>query len=300
MERSIWKEKGKIYMKKYIFSTILLILTIGTLCGCILPKEEELVTSPIVEAYQREDFKTATVERGDLTNVVAVDCVVLGINEKVLSFDVEDKAFKGVYVKQGDHVEANAIVAELVADGLTSVNLMKLRSPISGTVTYAMDVKNGEKSIINKKVVVVNSGSSYYLIAQSPYWEQFSTGQVHNVRFKEGVFAATVIEPEEIGMERLQHTGEENEVYPVYFRIDDASAYLYSDLRGTISITLGEEKDVLYIPASAVTTINDKEVVYYEDEDGIRNVKYIETGLEANGKIEVKDGLNEGDKIILE
>lgn len=287
-------------MKKNVFSIILLILTMGTFCGCILPKEEELMTSPIVEAYQREDFKTATVERGDLINVVDVDCAVLGINEKVLSFELEDKAFKGVYVKAGDYVEANAVVAELVADGLSSVNLMKLRTPISGRVTYAMDVKNGEKSIINKKVVVVNSGSAYYLIAQTPYWENFNTGEVHNIKFKEGTFSATVIDPEEIGLERLQHTGEENEVYPIYFRIDDMSKFLYSDLRGTISLTLGEVKDILYIPASAVTTINDREVVYFEDEKGIRNVKYIETGLEANGKIEVKDGLSEGDKIILE
>lgn len=287
-------------MKRKVFSALLLAGIMGTLSGCILPKEEELVTSPIVEAYQREEFKTATVERGDLVNVAEIDCVVLGVNEKVLSFEVEDKAYKGVYVKAGDSVEPNTVVAELVADGLTTANLLKLRTPIGGRVTYAMDVKNGEKSIINKKVVVVNSGAAYYLIAQTEHWDKFAAGEVYNVKFKEGDFSATVIEPEEIGFERLKHTGEEKEVYPVYFRIDDFSKNLYSDLRGTLSITLGEVKDVLYIPASAVTTINDKEVVYYEDEKGIRNVKYIETGLEAGGKIEVKDGLNEGDKIILE
>lgn len=287
-------------MKKYFFSAVFLVITIGSLCGCILPKEEELVTSPVVEAYQREDFKTATVERGDLINQAEVNCVVLGINEKVLSFEVEDKAYKGVYVKAGDYVEANTVVAELVADGLSTANLMKLRSPFAGRVTYAMEVRNGEKSVVNKKVVVINSGSAYYLIAQTEYWEKFTTGQVYNVKFKEGTFAATVIEPEEIGMERLQHTGEENEIYPVYFRIDDTSAFLYSDLRGTITLTLGEVKDVLYIPSSAITTINDRKVVYYEDEKGIRNVKYIETGLEANRKTEVTSGLEEGDKIILE
>lgn len=287
-------------MKKRFCSMVFLLGLMTTMCGCILPKEEELVTSPIVEAYQREDFKTATVERGDLINRVDVSCAVLGINEKVLSFELDDKAYKGVYVKQGDYVEANTVVAELVADGLSSVNLMKLRTPISGRVTYAMDVKNGEKSVINKKVVVVNGGSAYYLIAQTEYWEQFTTGEVYNVKFKDATLPATVIAPEEIGMERLEHSGEENEVYPVYFRIDDMTTYLYSDLRGTIVLTLGEVKDVLYIPTSAVTTINDREVVYYEDENGIRNVKYIETGLNANGKTEVKSGLNEGDKIILE
>ena len=108
-------------MKRKVFSLVFLVMTVGCLWGCILPKEEELITTPVVEAYQREDFKTATVERGDLTNIVEVDCVVLGINEKVLAFDLEDKSFKGVYVKAGDYVEANTVVAELVADGLSSV-----------------------------------------------------------------------------------------------------------------------------------------------------------------------------------
>ena len=268
--------------------------------GCILPKEEELVTTPIVEAYVHDDFKTTTVKRGDLVDEQKVDCIVMGINEKALAFDVEDKGYRGVYVKKGDMVEANTVVAELIADGLTNPTALTLRAPFSGLVTYALEVQEGEKSVINKRIVIVNNGSAYYLNAQTQYWELFHAGDVYNIKIDGSVYSATVIEPEEINTERLAHTDEENEVYPVYFRIDDMSALLYSDLRGTINIVLGEKKDVLYVPASAVTTINDEVIVYYEDEDGIRNVKHIETGLEANGKIEVVSGLNEGDTIILE
>lgn len=287
-------------MKKQIISSMALLLCV-MVSGCILPKEEELVTTPIVEAYEHDDFKTTTVKRGDLVDEQQIDCMVLGINEKSLSFDVEDKSYRGVYVKAGDMVEADTIVAELVSDGLT-VNLLslKLKAPFSGLVTYALEVQEGEKSIINKRIVTINNGSAYYLVAQTQYWEYLHAGEVYNVKIGGGIYPATVIEPEEINTERLAHTGEENEIYPVYFRIDDMSAYLYSDLRGTFSIILGEKKDTLYVPASAVTTINDEVIVYYEDEDGVRNVKPVETGLEANGKIEIVSGLKEGDTIILE
>lgn len=287
-------------MKKQIISGTALLLCV-MMSGCILPKEEELVTTPVVEAYEHDDFKTTTVKKGDLIDEQEIDCVVLGINEKSLAFDVEDKSYRGVYVKAGDHVEANTVVAELVSDGLTA-NLMalKLRAPFSGLVTYALEVQEGEKSIINKRIVTINNGSAYYLLAQTKYWEEFQAGDVHEIKISGKSYQATVIEPEEIGMERLMHTGEEDEVYSVYFKIDDMSACLYSDLRGTLKITLGEKKDALYIPASAVTTVNDEVIVYYEDADGIRNIKHIETGLEANGKIEVVSGLSEGDVIILE
>ena len=284
--------------RQIIFGTALLLCVM--MSGCILPKEEELVTTPIVEAYAHDDFKTTTVKKGDLVDEQKVDCTVIGINEKSLAFEVEDKGYRGVYVKQGDMVEASTVVAELISDGLTNPMSLKLRAPFSGMVTYALEVQEGEKSIINKRIVTINNGSAYYLVAQTQYWELFQTGEVYDIKIDGKVYPATVIDPEEIGAERLMHTDEENEVYPVYFRIDDMSAYLYSDLRGTISITLGEKKDALYVPASAVTTINDEVIVYYEDEDGIRNIKHIETGLEADGKIEVISGLQEGDTIIIE
>lgn len=286
-------------MKRQIISGMALFLCV-MISGCILPKEEELVTTPIVEAYEHDDFKTTTVKKGDLVDEQQIDCMVLGINEKSLAFDIEDKSYRGVYVKAGDMVEADTVVAELVSDGLTNLMALKLRAPFSGMVTYALEVQDGEKSIINKRIVTINNGSAYYLIAQTQYWEQFHAGEVYNVKIGGGIYPATVIEPEEINTERLAHTGEENEVYPVYFRIDDMSAYLYADLRGTFNITLGEKKDALYVPASAVTTINDQVIVYYEDEDGVRNMKPVETGLEANGKIEIVNGLKEGDTIILE
>lgn len=286
-------------MKEKLISIILFIASIS-LCGCILPKEEELVTTPVIEAYEHDDFKTTKVKKGDLVDKQEIECTVLNINEKSLSFNVEDKSYKGIYVKEGDIVEANTVVAELVADGLTAPTALKLRAPFAGKITYCAEIHEGEKSIKNKRIVTINQGDAYYLSAVTKYWDNFKTGETYDIRFVDKSYPATVIEPEEIGVERYAHTGEVDEEYPIYFKIEDMSACLYSDLCGYISIILGEEKDALYVPSSAVTTINDKEVVFYEDKDGVRNVKHIKTGLKTSGKTQVISGLSEGEVIILE
>lgn len=68
-----------------------------------------------------------------------------------------------------------------------------------------------------------------------------------------------------------------------------------------VKYTEGEEKqavDVPVVPLSAVYTYEGRSFVYILDEDGKKRECYIEVGLSDDTKVEVKDGLKEGDKII--
>ena len=65
------------------------------------------------------------------------------------------------------------------------------------------------------------------------------------------------------------------------------------------SLVLEEKKDVLSIPKSAVHYAGENAYVYYFDEEGNRQIKEIEVGLQANSKMEVVSGLAEGDEVIL-
>ena len=56
--------------------------------------------------------------------------------------------------------------------------------------------------------------------------------------------------------------------------------------------------NALVVPAKAVTTVAGQTVVYYVDEDGLRAYKPVETGLAANGMVEILSGLEEGEAII--
>ena len=49
-----------------------------------------------------------------------------------------------------------------------------------------------------------------------------------------------------------------------------------------------------------MTTVNDRKIVYVEDENGIRGVRDVETGLVTDKYIEIVSGLKEGDSVIVE
>jgi len=40
--------------------------------------------------------------------------------------------------------------------------------------------------------------------------------------------------------------------------------------------------------------------VYFQDEEGMKNIKRVETGLVADGMVEIVSGLTDGDSVILQ
>lgn len=67
---------------------------------------------------------------------------------------------------------------------------------------------------------------------------------------------------------------------------------------GTMQLTLDSRKDVLRIPASALNSADDKHYVYVADEDNMRQIRWVETGLFGDDSVEILSGLEEGEKVI--
>ena len=53
------------------------------------------------------------------------------------------------------------------------------------------------------------------------------------------------------------------------------------------------------IPEDAVTLANGEPIVYYQNEEGVKAYKSIVIGLAADDRVEVVDGLSEGDSVIV-
>lgn len=277
------------------FATILL-----TGCG-IFPKEEELQKTPIIQAYEQEPFEKVQVQKGELKLYEKITAVCMNLGEKQYTFSVDDMAFKGIYVTQGQKVSAGTLLAELAGDAAgTNASQLQLVAENDSTVTFVKELSEGEKSISGQIVVTTNSTQGYYLNAFTKYWKKFERGEQINLRVRGKEYAATIMNAEDLGLSpsvRPENPEEESEVY---FHIADQEAYLQSGDSGEFSLLVEEKQDVLYIPKGAVTMVNDKKIVYVEDKDGIRSVKYIETGLETDRYVEVTSGLEEGDSIIVE
>ena len=75
---------------------------------------------------------------------------------------------------------------------------------------------------------------------------------------------------------------------------------LESGNTGAVNVVLDERKGVLYTLAEAVKTANGQRIVYCLDENGMKIMKNVETGLEAGEWIEIVSGLEEGDSVVLD
>lgn len=272
------------------------------LTGCgIFPKEAELQKTPIIQAYEQEPFDMVQVQRGQLKLYEEINAVCMNLGEKQYTFDVNDMAFKGIYVTCGEQVKAGTVLAELAGEASSAgTSKLQLIAENDSTVTFVRELDESEKSISGQIIVVTNSNQGYYLNAFTKYWDKFKKGDQMVMRIRGKEYTATVVMAEDLGLSPSVRPEDSEEASEVYFYIEDQEAYLQSGDSGQFSLLVDEKQDVLYIPKGAVTTVNDKKIVYVENKDGIRSVQEIETGLETDRYVEVVSGLQEGDSIIVE
>lgn len=282
-----------------------LCLSMGLLSGCgIFPKEEELQRTPIIQAYEQEPFRKVQVQKGELKQYEKLDVVCMSLGEKRYSFSVNDMAYKGIYVKNGDYVKAGTLLADLIEtnSGLQATNTgsMKLIAEEDGKVTFVKGLEQGERSVSGQIVVTTNSREGFFLSASTKYWDRFTAGQEVTIRIRGKEYTAVVVEAQVLGIESPMRPSNPEEESAVYFHLTDESAYLQSGDSGEINLLVSEKENVLYIPNRTVTTVNDRKIVYVEDENGIRGVRDVETGLVTDKYIEIVSGLKEGDSVIVE
>lgn len=69
---------------------------------------------------------------------------------------------------------------------------------------------------------------------------------------------------------------------------------------GTITVVEDSRQDVLTIPIEAVKNASEgRHYVYVLSEEGMREVRWVETGLYGDTLVEIQSGLSEGEKVIL-
>ena len=87
-------------------------------------------------------------------------------------------------------------------------------------------------------------------------------------------------------------------VYATDVSIEGANDALKTGMTGKVKIIISELEDVLYIPIQSVVTVDDKEVCYVKT-DGRTDKREVETGLFNENFVEIKSGLTEGEKVLL-
>lgn len=87
----------------------------------------------------------------------------------------------------------------------------------------------------------------------------------------------------------------------LYFSLPEEydSSVIEAGTRGSMEVILGRSENVLTVPSRAVYMAEDGAYVYVTGEGGVREVRWIETGLYGDDSVEIKDGLKQGEMVIV-
>jgi RND family efflux transporter MFP subunit len=87
-------------------------------------------------------------------------------------------------------------------------------------------------------------------------------------------------------------------VYPVVILVTETSEMLKPMMPAQVSIMLDEQKNVMRVPAQAVSLRDGVAQCFVKKEDGIHERK-VTTGLAGSAHVEIKDGLKEGEEVLV-
>ena len=228
-----------------------------------------------------EENRTLELQRQQLLNADAAT-----IQQVNAQFDLQKKALQ-------DEKE----IAQMTLEECKSrISARQLRANFDGTVTYARNIKPGDRSVAGDRVVTVEDSVASIFKAETKYWASVVPGESYTITIKNDSYRAVAVSEKELGIAETEKL--EDVSAPVYLKLVDAAPQLEDGDRGMLELVLETREAVLMVPETAVAKAFGKTVVYYEDENGLKSYKNVEIGLTADGMTEILFGLTEGECVI--
>lgn len=206
--------------------------------------------------------------------------------------DIADYMQQNEYRRE-DYRDAITLDQQQLDQIKADVRRSKLYAGISGTVTIVKDHLEGSTSVRNEVVMQVKDNEERFFSAKDmKYKDYVQEGRQLTMNVVAGPGKGTyVVEPYKM----------ESWTDQMFFSLADGDEGVIFDMgdTGTVTIVLEERTNVLTLPAEAVHGADAKWYVYVLNEEGARDVKWIEVGVMGNGLAEIVSGLEEGEKVIL-
>lgn len=140
---------------------VLLALTCMLTTSCsLLPEEETFSTAPLIREYEREEFKLAYAERGDMVLTEKISCTYMPVQTEILRYEVGGIYFDEVFVEVGDSVEVGQLLAQLNLSGIEE-NIESSRQQIKKlNIRIAALEENRSLALERKRIQMKGSTSS--------------------------------------------------------------------------------------------------------------------------------------------
>ena len=271
----------------------------------------EVLARQDVEEYEElilEEKHAIEMQQLALSQLEEMQTLDLGLMEKNYNFQDEETRDGETYRLNKERTEQ--MYKEQIEDCQDAILIHTMRlqeyekyvkegtliAPASGVVVNSEPNLIGTISKPSEDVVTMIANEALIFTSKEVEKEKyFEPGQIYEVTVGTGEAQRNI---EVTLMENPN--AEEQAVKEMYFSLITPDLKLDTGAPGTIWISLEEKKDVLYLPNLAVRTSGDKSYVYTMSDSGIRNINYVTTGISDREKIEIVEGLEEGQYVLLE
>ena len=187
------------------------------------------------------------------------------------------------------HIE-NMRLAQMKSDQASR----NLYAPMDATVTYAREITVGQKSVAGEAIIMLADMTNNMFTVTGDQAAYFEVGETVTIEVSENELEAYVMDAAALGLAQ-----EEGGTQIAYLKLVTPDPTLKNGIKGTVNMLLDSRTDTLYVEKEAVQTAGGKRFVYMLNEDGLRVMQDVTTGLENKDYIEITSGLSEGDSVIL-
>ena len=168
----------------------------------------------------------------------------------------------------------------------------RVYAQFDGKVNKIAENLEGSTSNIEKCIMtIVDNSEGFFVTEDESFSEYFSEDSVVSMRVVSGNGKGDY----ELVPYNMDNWGEKQ-----YFRIftGENAESLEAGTKGEMTVVTAEHKNVLCLPSNCVRSAGDSNYVYVVNDEGLKEVVWVEVGLSGNGKTEILSGLNEGDSVI--
>lgn len=273
----------------------------------LVQRGQKVQAGDLLAALEREDIQRQLAEREHQMELLQLKLAHLAQDKQIeleeyklrwnwtlwqeKLAEIEEK-----YAAQLQDLEDEIYIQSLlIEEKKAELNTRQICAGINGTVTYVKELKAGLRSVKDEGFVRIVDFDTAVFYVRGEDAVHFPVGTQTSITDKldDSVsYPVISVDPSELGIEQSDEKC-------AYLKLIQPDPELDDGTSGTIVITLEKKENVLYVDRTAVKTANGEPFVYILNQEGLREIRSVKTGLWTDKYVEIVEGLLEGDKVIL-
>jgi multidrug efflux pump subunit AcrA (membrane-fusion protein) len=291
----------KIYKKFILFFLIFILGVFFFLRFVSLGSNRKKASFASAQRKETVTVKAISVQRGDF-NLNFFYVGSLKAKDEVNVFSKAGGKLAEYSVNEGDRVEKGQAIAFIDRDqtGL-KYELARVDSPIAGVVGRTFldkgaDIAAGEGSLRDTSLAVILNMDEMTVRLnipenEVPYFKKGLAAKIQVDAYPKESFAGVISKVSEV-------VDSATRTLPIEISIPNADHRLKSGMFCRVSILVSQLKDRISLPQDAlVQELGQDYIFIVEDHTALK--KKVILGVKEDGRVEVADGLNQGQKVII-